>query len=115
MVGFALHDSYHIAGVIPSNFQYDDWFQLKLTSTHGVIELYIYTKFYHVPTTESDAVVDYSHVRGWSFPPGLSRCYEPILYHHKHKSTADKAHILFILSLTFYYGMSYCFLIAVLY
>ena len=64
---FCAADSYHIAGEIPSNFQYDDWFQSKLITVHRVIELYINTKFYHVLTTVSDTVVDYSHIRGWSF------------------------------------------------
>ena len=32
-----------------------------------VIELYIYSKFYHVLTTVSDTVVVYSHVRGGRF------------------------------------------------
>ena len=86
---FRAADSYHIAGVIPSNFQYEDWFQSKLITVHRVNELYIYTKFYQRVSAMSDLVVDFSHVRGWLFPRGLSRCYEPILYHHKHKSTAD--------------------------
>ena len=58
----------------------------------------------------SDPVVDYSHVRGWSFLRGLSRRYEPLLYHHKHKSTADKAlNVHFFLY--FSYAMRYRFLI----
>ena len=69
-------DSYLIAGVIPSNFLYDDWFQSKLITVHQVNELYIYTKFYQgtCMSTMSDPVVDYSHVRGWLFPRGLSCC-----------------------------------------
>ena len=54
-------------------------------------------------------MVDRSCVRGWSFPPGLSQCYEPILYHHRCKSTADKAPIVHFFSY-FSYDMSYCFL-----
>ena len=88
---FRAADSDQIAGVIPSNFQYHNLFQSKFISVHAVSGLYIYTKFYQYMSTTSDPVVDYSHVRGWSFPRGLSRGYEPILYHHEHKSTADKA------------------------
>ena len=62
----------------------------------------------------SDPVLYYSHVRGWLFPRGFSRCYEPILYHHKHQSTADKALTVHFL-LYFSYVMRYCFLIAPLY
>ena len=74
----------------------------------------IYTKFHHVLTTISNTVVDYSRVRGWSFPRGSSQYYEPILYHHKCKSTADKALIVHFLSYISY-DVSYCFLIAALY
>ena len=88
---FRAADVHLITGVIPSNFKYDNLFQSKLTSVHGVSRHYIYTKFYQGMSAMSDPVVDYSHVRGWSFPRGLSWCYEPILYHHKHKSTTDKA------------------------
>ena len=64
---FRTADSHHIAGVIPDNFQYDNWFQSKLITVHQVNELYIYMKFDHVLTTVRDTVVDYTHVRGWSF------------------------------------------------
>ena len=64
---FRAADSYHIAGVIPSNFQYDNLFQSKLITVHRVNELYIYTKFNHVLTTVRHTVVEYSHIRGWSF------------------------------------------------
>ena len=64
---FCAADSCHITGVIPFNFKYGDGYQQKLISTHGVIGLYIYTKFYHILTTVSDTVVDYSHVRRWLF------------------------------------------------
>ena len=80
---FRAADSYHISGVIPSNFQYDNLFQSKLITVHRVNELYIYTKFYQGMSTMSDPVVDYSHVRGWSIPQGLSRRYKPILYQEK--------------------------------
>ena len=72
---FRAGDSHHIAGVIPSSFQYDNLFQSKLTSVHGFSGFYIYTKFYRGMSTMSDLAVDYSHVMGWSFPRGLSRCY----------------------------------------
>ena len=80
---FRAAESHYISGVIPSNFQYDNLFQSKLITVHGVHELYIYTKFYQGMSAMSDRVVDYSLVRGWSFPRGLSRCYKPILYHEK--------------------------------
>ena len=97
--------TYSVAGVIPFKFQYDAWFQSKLITVHGVSELYIHIKFYQGLSTMSDSAVDYNHVRGWSLPRGLShvrgwsflrglsQCYEPMLhlYHHKHKSTADRA------------------------
>ena len=111
---FRAADSYHIAGVIPCNFQYDYLFQSKLFSVDEVSGLYIYTKFYQGTSTMSDPVVDCSHVRGWSFPCSLSRCYEPILYHHKHISTANKALNVHFL-LYFSYAMRYYFLIAPLY
>ena len=63
--GFRAADSYHIAGVIPSNIQYDNLFQSKLISVLGVSGLYIHTKFYQGMSTMSDLVVDFSHVRGW--------------------------------------------------
>ena len=108
---FRAADSHHIAGVIPFHFQYDNWFQSKLITVHRVNELYIYAKFHQGMSTLSDSVVDYSHVRGWLFPRGLSRCYEPVLYHHKHKSTAEQAlNVHFFLY--FSYAMRYCFLIA---
>ena len=110
---FRAADSYHIAGVIPSNFQYEDWFQSKLITVHRVNELYIYTKFYQRVSAMSDLVVDFSHLRGWSFPCASSRCYKPTLYHHKHKSSADKALTVHFFSY-FSYGMTYCFLIAAL-
>ena len=53
-------------------------------------------------------------VRGWSFSRGLSRCHEPILHHHKHRTTANKALILHFFSY-FSYDMSCCFLTAALY
>ena len=77
---FRTANSNHTKGVIVSNFKYDNWFQSKLTSEHGVSGLYIHTKFYQGMSAMSDPMVDYSYVRGWSFPHGLSRCYEPILY-----------------------------------
>ena len=64
---FCAADIYHIAGIIPSNFQYDAWFQSKLITVDGVSGFYIYTKFHQGMSTMSDTVVDYSHVRGWSF------------------------------------------------
>ena len=70
-------------------------------------DLYIYTKFYQGISTKSYPVVDYTHVRGWSFPCGLSRCPKPILYHKK----ALTVHFFSYFS----YDMSYCFLIAALY
>ena len=72
---FSSADVHFITGVIPSNSKYDYWFQSKLTTVHGVIELYIYTKFYRVLITVSDTVVDYSHVRGWSFTRSWSSSY----------------------------------------
>ena len=108
-------DSYHIACVIPSNFHYDNWFQSKFITVRRINALYIYAKFYQRTSTMSDPVVDYSHFRGWSFPRGFSQCYEPILYHHKHKSTADKALIVYFFSYFFINGVRYCFLIATLY
>ena len=84
----------------------------KSRAVQHVNELYIYTKFYQGMSTMSDPVVDYSHVRGWSFPRGLSWCYKPVLYHHKHKSTADKALINVHFFLYFSYAMRFCFLIA---
>ena len=85
-----------------------------MTSVHGDNGFYMYTKLYQGLSTIIDTVVDYSHVRGLLFPRGLSQCYEPILYHHKRKSTADKALIAHFFSY-FSHEMSYCFLITALY
>ena len=111
---FCAADSHHIAGVIPSNYKYEDWFQTKLITVHQVNELYMYTKFNQGMSTISDLVYDCSHVRGWSFRRSLSRCYKPISYHQKQKSTADKALTVHFFSY-FSYGMSNCFLVAALY
>ena len=62
----------------------------------------------------SDLVVDYSHVRGWLFPRGLSRYYKPISYHQKDKSTTDIA-LNFHFLRYFSFAMRYCFFIAPLY
>ena len=80
-----------ITGVIPSNFKYDNLFLSKLTSLHVVGGLYICTKFYQGMSLMSDHVVDFNHVKGWSFLRGLSRCYKPVLNHKKkRKSTTYK-------------------------
>ena len=96
---FRAADNYYIAGVIPSNFHYDNWFQSKFITVRRINALYIYTKFCQSTSTMSDPVVDYSHVRGWSLPRGLSRCHEKMLYHHKTNSTADKALIVHFFSI----------------
>ena len=101
-----------ITGVIPSNFKYDNLFLSKLTSLHVVGGLYICTKFYQGMSPMSDHVVDFNHVKGWSFLRGLSRCYKPVL---NHKKNANQPPIKLLLFAYFYYGMSYCFLIAALY
>ena len=99
---FRAADSYHLTAVIPCYLQYDNLFQSKLISVHGFSGLYIYTKFYKGMSIMSDPLVVYSHVRKWSFPCGLSRCYEPIWNHHKHKSTADiHVALMFIFSFIF--------------
>ena len=87
-------DVHLITGVIPSNFIYDALFQSKLTPVHRVSGLYIGTKVYQGIHTMSDTVVDWSSIRGWSFPRGLSRCYEPILYNQNGKLIANKALIV---------------------
>ena len=58
----------------------------------------------------SELVVDFSHIRGWSYLRGLIRCYEPISYHEKRKSTASKALTVHLL-LYFSYAMRYSVLI----
>ena len=98
---FCAVDVHLIPCVIPSNFKYDALFQSKLTPVHGVSGLYICTKVYQGMSTMSDTVVDWSSIRGWSFPRGLSRCYEPILHNQKGKSIANKALIVHFFLLFF--------------
>ena len=58
---------HHMKHVILTHFKHDGGFQSTLTSVHRVIRLCIHTKFYHVLSTMSYTVVDYSHIRERSF------------------------------------------------
>ena len=111
---FRAADNYHIAGVIPSNSNMTIGFSQNWSQSMELVDSrYIYQVLPRYVYHEWSSGW-FQPCQGWLFPRGLSRCYEPILYPHKHKSTADKAlivHFFFYFS----YDMRFYFLITPLY
>ena len=93
---FRAADNYHIAGVIPSNSNMTIGFSQNWSQSMELVDSrYIYQVLPRYVYHEWSSGWLQS-CQEWLFPRGLSRCYEPILYPHKHKSTTVKA-LIFLL------------------